>query len=224
MTEPSPDAAPSSNIPKKKREPTKEKRSTPEERAAALKQLTSGSDDIPELKGGRGKRIPQETLTKLMDSMRSGIAKGMHPRAVREACVSLYGVSSQTVDTYMKIVKQDLIKQEVYFPAQIRNVVHNFLMEVAQDKSGDISHRLRAVDKLTELFDVKVTAEDKDAAEEQVFNEQVTRLKSMSLQQLYDQEEQWRTRGMTADVLFAPSSPPGNENKTRNRTKRKKKP
>lgn len=231
MAIPSPDAEPSSEPAKKPRKPPKSYKdrhgSTPEEQAAAVKAMQSLDEVDPEDKDQdlRGKnKLTRAKRVELMADVKKGIANGLHPKTVKDACAKLYSVSGKTVEKYLAIAKQELIKQTGYYPTQVREVVHKLLMTVAKGENFAIGDRLRAADKLGDIFDLKVTAEDNAAAEEQVVIDQMAKIDSMSVQQLSDYMEMWRSRGMTQEILFSPWEPPPESSKQKAKAARKKKP
>jgi len=215
MTTPSNDAEQSSAVQQKSRNP-QQKKQTRSPGTDAPKDVVPGTSDV------RGKKLSRARQAEMMSVIRTEIAAGTHPNDVRVTCMNRFTVSGTVVDKYLRIAKQDLIKQTGYYQAQVREVVQSFLMTVAQDKKATTSDRLRAVDKLVDLFDVKITSEDTAAAEEQIYQEQLAKIDTMDLKKLSETKELWRTRGMNVEDLMAMTEPKAIHSMTRRKQKRGK--
>ena len=202
MTTPSKDAEQSSVVQQKSRKPQKQKQIRSPGKAEPL-----GS--IPDTADVRGKKLSRARLAEMMTLIRTEIAAGTHPNDVRVTCMNRFTVSGTVADKYLRIAKQDLIKQTGYYQVQVREVVQSLLMKIAQDKKATNSDRMRAVDKLVDLFDVKISSEDTAAAEEQIYQEQLAKIDAMDLKKLSETKELWRTRGINVENLMADTEPTG---------------
>lgn len=152
---------------------------------------------------GHGHKLTKLQRHDLVKFVRQGLISGMHPRTVREAIQKQYNLGRGTADRYISQVRQEQLKEVGFFKHQVQEICQKALVEIVQ-KSGNDGAKVRAVQMLHNIFDIRVTPEDTKQAQQVFAQEAMQKMDSMSIQQLTEFAEAIRAGGdsLTPEMLL----------------------
>lgn len=134
---------------------------------------------------GPGKKLTNERKELLMRAIKAGLRNGLRPSVVRQGCMTQFSLTKNTVENYMQIARGEMMDSSGLWPEQVRDICEASLLEIVQRKAaGNDGAKVRAIQMLVGIFDIKVTPEDTAARQKLVMEEALEKMDKMSVQEL----------------------------------------
>lgn len=152
----------------------------------------------------RGVKLTAERRNELIRSIRNGLLNGMHPTALMQACCTQFKLSSKTVRQYVQIVRSEQLKEVGYYREQIQEICQKALVTIVKKDSNNDGAKVRAVQMLHNIFDIRVTPEDTSQAQRMFAEEAMQKMDKMSVQELQEFADNLRAGGdkLTPEMLL----------------------
>jgi len=186
--------------PKKKKRGPNGRKFTQQQREEAHQKLEKA---LEEENRGRGKKLTRAKRAELIKDIRHGLVQMLRPADVIAACQVRHKLSYHTIAKYLRRVQQDQLKQVGFLKVQVQELCQKALVEIVKKTNGQDSARVRAIQMLDNLFDLKVVPEDTREAQQLIVEDAMTRMDQMDISQLNSFAEQLRNEGsVNADMLI----------------------
>lgn len=154
---------------------------------------------------GVGKKLTRERKAELIRAIRHGLVSGMHPSNLQQACQTQFRLSRHTVQKYIGIVRSEQIKEVGFYREQIQEICQKALVAIVKKDGGNNDGaKVRAVQMLHSIFDIRVTPEDTSQTQKLIAEEAMAKMDKMSVQELTEFTDNLRSGGekLTADMLL----------------------
>lgn len=168
-----------------------------------------------------GKKLTNERKELLMRAIKAGLRNGLRPSAVLQGCMTQFSLTKNTVQNYLQIARSEMMESSGLWPEQVRDICEASLLEIVQRKAaGNDGAKVRAIQMLVGIFNIKVTPEDTEARQKLVAQEAMEKMDRMSVQELEEFSRTLRSgEKLTPEMLMLT---PEEIDKKRPRKKKKK--
>lgn len=152
----------------------------------------------------RGVKLTRERRDELIRAIRNGLIGGMHPSTLAQACVTQFRLTRHTVAKYIALVRAEQLKEVGYYREQIQEICQKALVTIVRKDTNNDSAKVRAVQMLHNIFDIRVTPEDTTQAQRMFAEEAMQKMDKMTVQELQEFADNLRSGGdkLTPEMLL----------------------